>query len=76
MPLLTTQEVADILRVSTRTVRRFGQDGILERVHVGGRLTRYRADSLDALLNDDGRPASRPNAPAEEGNHDARRDAA
>ena len=55
-PLLTTQEVAEILRVSTRTVRRLGQSGQLGRVHVGGRLTRYTPDSLDEMLaghNDD-----------------------
>lgn len=67
-PLLTTGEVAAILRVSPRTVRRLGQTGELGRVHVGGRLTRYTAESLAALLagrNDDDPAGNRVDVRAE-----------
>lgn len=48
--LLTTEEVADVLRVSTRTVRRMGARGQLVRVKFGHRSVRYTPESLETLL--------------------------
>lgn len=78
-PLLTTEEVAAILRVSPRTVRRMGESGELERVHVGSRLTRYRADNIEELVrpqNDVETACQPPRAPAMEGITSARHQSA
>ncbi len=58
-PLLTEQEVADLFRVTTRTVRRWARAGQLAPVRIGG-TTRYRPDELDAFLrsNNDESPAT------------------
>lgn len=48
--LLTADEVAAICRVNPRTVRRWGESGLLERVQLGARLTRYTEASLFALI--------------------------
>lgn len=48
--LLTTEEVADVLRVSTRTVRRMGACGQLERVKFGYRTVRYTPASVETLI--------------------------
>lgn len=48
--MLTTDEVAAIVGVTPRTVRRWARDGMLPRVRIGGRVTRYRADDLADLL--------------------------
>lgn len=50
-PLLTPAEVAAILRVTPRTVRRYGAAGMLERVSIGGRIRRYTAESVEALVD-------------------------
>lgn len=58
--LLTPQEVAEILRVSPRTVRRLAACGQLDRLRLGYRTTRYAADNVDALIasyNSDEAPA-------------------
>jgi excisionase family DNA binding protein len=47
--LLTEQEVADVFRVTSRTVRRWATAGTLEAIRVGG-VTRYRADAVTALV--------------------------
>lgn len=47
--LLTEREVADALRVSPRTVRRWAAAGTLPAIEVGG-VRRYRADFIRALL--------------------------
>jgi excisionase family DNA binding protein len=49
--LLTTDQVAAILQVTPRTVRRWGCDGVLPRLRAGGRVTRYRAADLAALID-------------------------
>lgn len=75
VPLLTAKEVAARARVSSRTVRRWGDAGVLERIDVGPRLSRYTAESVAALLtphNDDGTPRQAPRVTTEEGTHDAR----
>jgi excisionase family DNA binding protein len=51
MPLLTPDEVAAELRVTTRTVRRWARAGLLEQVQLGGRLVRYTPDSIEALIH-------------------------
>ena len=47
--LLTAKEVADRFRVSIQTVYRWGQDGTLQRVQVGGTV-RFRHHDVTALL--------------------------
>jgi len=49
--LLLTDEVAAILRVAPRTVRRWGASGVLRRVRLGDRLTRYTVESVEALIH-------------------------
>jgi hypothetical protein len=48
--LLKPREVAALLRVTPRTVLRYGEDGRLERVRVSQRMIRYAAESVAALL--------------------------
>ena len=60
--LLRPDEVAAILQVTPRTVRRWGAAGVLERIRLGERLTRYTAESVEALIhpsNDIGPAANR-----------------
>lgn len=47
--LLTTAEVADLLRVSRASVSRWAKDGVLRPIRVGG-VVRFRRDDVDALL--------------------------
>lgn len=47
--LLTEPEVADILKMSVRSVRNARMSGSLPHLRIG-RLIRYRADDLDAFL--------------------------
>ncbi|MEA2190753.1 MAG: Helix-turn-helix domain [Solirubrobacteraceae bacterium] len=49
--LLRPDEVATILQVTPRTVRRWGAAGILERIRLGDRLTRYTVESVEALIH-------------------------
>jgi excisionase family DNA binding protein len=49
-PLLTAAEVAEILNVSLRSVRRLIKDGKLPIVHVG-RSVRIRPEALQALID-------------------------
>lgn len=49
LPLLDGREAAKRLHVSERTVRRYGQTGLLERRRVGPRLVRYTVASVEAL---------------------------
>ena len=48
--LLTEPEVADILKMSVRSVRNARITGSLPHLRIG-RLIRYRADDLDAFLS-------------------------
>jgi excisionase family DNA binding protein len=50
MLLLTPDEVAEILRVSPRHVRRLAANGVIQRIQLGARTARYTAESVDALL--------------------------
>lgn len=47
--LLRREEAAERLRVSSRTVRRYGKTGLLEERRVGPRLVMVTAESVDAL---------------------------
>ncbi len=63
--LLTTQEVAELLRVSPRTVRQMGACGRLERVKFGYRSVRYPSASVVAFIaRADGGPADEPEGAA------------
>jgi excisionase family DNA binding protein len=44
--LLTTREAADLLRVSERTIRRWGVAGILDRRRIGPKLIRITVESV------------------------------
>ena len=57
--LLRPDEVAAMLQVTPRTIRRWGAAGVLERVRLGPRLTRYTVESVEALIHppDDEAPA-------------------
>jgi len=46
---LTESEVADLLRVSGRTIRRWGERGVLPIVQLGG-IRRYPSAAIDALV--------------------------
>ncbi len=62
--LLTTNEVAALLRICPRTVRRYGAIGRLQRVAFSRKAVRYTAASVAALISPDNetRPADRPSA--------------
>jgi excisionase family DNA binding protein len=49
--LMTADDVAEILRVSSRTVRRWGDDGHLEAVRLAGHSVRFTARSVTALID-------------------------
>jgi excisionase family DNA binding protein len=49
--LLTTSQVALLLQVTPRTVRRWARDGVLPRLRLGGRITRYRSTDIAALID-------------------------
>lgn len=48
--LLTTDQVAALLQVTPRTVRRWARNGVLRRVRIGGRITRYSAHDIAELM--------------------------
>jgi len=48
--LLIEPEVAELFRVTPRTVQRWKVAGILNPIHVGG-VTRYRATDVAALID-------------------------
>ena len=49
--LVSLAEAAEILSVSTKTVRRYIAAGDLEAVRLGRRTIRVRLDSLDRLID-------------------------
>jgi excisionase family DNA binding protein len=57
--LLTTQEVADALRVSSETIRRHVHDGTVRAVTIG-RVIRIPASELDRLFDDVSATGRRP----------------
>jgi excisionase family DNA binding protein len=48
--LLNPDEVASVLRISTRTVRRLRDEGEIEGVRIGGRALKFFRDSVVAYL--------------------------
>lgn len=48
--LLSRGEAAERLRVSERTVRRYGASGLLDEVKVGPRLVKVTAESVERLI--------------------------
>jgi excisionase family DNA binding protein len=59
--LFTPQEVAELIGASERTVRRLAQEGVLDRVRIGHRTSRYTSRSVLALID-----PSNSDAPVEE----------
>jgi excisionase family DNA binding protein len=49
-PLLTTDQVADLLQISRRSVERLEESGQLLSVRIG-RLVRYRSEDVDAFIS-------------------------
>jgi excisionase family DNA binding protein len=49
-PLLLQTEVADLLRIDVRTVRRLAERGELAEVRIGPRLVRYSPESVAAFI--------------------------
>lgn len=50
--LLTAAEIADLFRVSRGTVWRWGRDGVIRQLRIGGTL-RYRASDVRKILEGD-----------------------
>ena len=50
--LVSLAEAAEILSVSTKTVRRYIAAGDLDAVRLGRRTIRIKAESLDRLIDD------------------------
>jgi predicted DNA-binding transcriptional regulator AlpA len=49
-PLLSADQVGDLLGITPRTVKRLAADGALTRVVLGHRTTRYRQSDVAALI--------------------------
>ncbi|RSZ61555.1 helix-turn-helix domain-containing protein [Corynebacterium hylobatis] len=49
---MTGRQVADLLKVHPRTVRRWSTDGRLTRIRLGPRSIRYDAAEVQALVED------------------------
>ena len=58
--LLTKREVAELLRVSTRTVENLTSRGVLPKIILGTRLVRYPADGIQRGLDQSTINAPRP----------------
>jgi excisionase family DNA binding protein len=50
MPLLSAAEVAEILKVSSRSVLRYAREGRIECVQLGHRTVRFTPESVAALI--------------------------
>jgi excisionase family DNA binding protein len=50
--LLDAEQVAELLGVTPRTVRRWSRDGLIARVELGARLVRYLPESIEALIGE------------------------
>lgn len=49
--LLTLEQTAEILGVTSTTIRNYIRKGLLPRVKVGGRFVRVDRDDLEAFIN-------------------------
>lgn len=66
-PLLTVKEVASVYRVEPRTIQRWAKKGQIKAITTpGGRLRRFRAADVEALLQCDDQPAPIQESPAPE----------
>ena len=67
--LLTPAEVANVLRVTPRTIQRYARDGRLDRVKIGNRLSRYTAESVTRLIEPENElsPVTTPSSTPNEG---------
>ena len=58
--LLTTSEVAQLLRVHPNTVRQWANKGLLHAYRLGPRRDRrFRREDVDAFIQDNGYPSER-----------------
>ena len=48
--LLTQDEAARFLKVTTRTIRRWAREGRIQQINVGGKAVRYPTDSVLAFI--------------------------
>jgi predicted site-specific integrase-resolvase len=63
--LLDAEQVAQLLGVTARSVRRWSREGLIARVQLGSRLVRYTPESIENLiggLTDERRPGEDPDA--------------
>lgn len=51
--LLTTQEVAEMCRVTPSTVARWAKSGVLPAITIGPRTLRFRRGDVESLLHPD-----------------------
>jgi excisionase family DNA binding protein len=51
--LLDRREAAERLRVSERTIRRWGKSGLIDERRLGSRAIRYTEESVEALKRKD-----------------------
>ena len=58
-PLMKREEVAEYLKVSTKTVRRFEERGQLPRIDLSRTSIRYRPEAVEKLLEELTRPRAR-----------------
>ncbi len=49
--LMTRSEVADYLGVSAKTIRRYEEQGLLERIDLSRTWIRYRPEAVERLLD-------------------------
>lgn len=49
--MMSPDEVARVLNVTTRTLRRWNAEGILKGVRLGKRVVRYRQSDVEAALS-------------------------
>ena len=51
-PLMTRTEVAEYLGVSTQTIRRYEENGLLPRIDLSRTSIRYRPEAVEHLLDE------------------------
>lgn len=59
--LMTTNEVAEILKVNQDTVQRYVKNGQLEAIRLNGKFLRIKPDSLERLISNATIPTMKPN---------------
>jgi excisionase family DNA binding protein len=61
-PLLTADEVADLLRQDGETVRRWCRDGLIKAIKTPGGLWRIPREEYEAILRGERRPDADPSS--------------